>query len=278
MTATAELLKRTLSPQSYDSIRSCWRYSRFDLPRLVGSIFIRRAPKVQGFPAGQASGPLVRQLSAVNTLAPTKMCGVMGKHRSDKSQWLGFGLHNYTTVYSALFGGLRDRPLRIFELGLGTNNPDLVSTMGVHYWRPGASLRGWRELFPHALVFGADIDRDVLFEEDRIKTFYCDQTDRTAIRELWAQPALHGGMDILIEDGLHTFEGNCTFLEGSLEQLRPGGYYVVEDILQETFKQWHNQLETVYSKQYPNYEFAFVELPSPSNGLDNNLLIVRRNR
>ncbi len=203
------------------------------------------------------------------------MCSVMARYGSDKGQSLGFGLHNYTTIYSVLFGNLRDRPLRIFELGLGTNNPDLVSTMGIH-GRPGASLRGWRELFPHALVFGADIDRDVLFEEDRIKTFYCDQLDRSAIRDLWAQPALQGGVDILIEDGLHTFEGNCTFLEGSLEQLRPGGFYVVEDILQETFAEWHKQLETIYAKQFPNHEFAFVELPSPSQGLDNNLLIIRR--
>lgn len=241
----------------------------------MGSLFIHRAPKVQGFPAGQAPGPLVAQISAVNTLAPTKMCSVMARYGSDKGQSLGFGLHNYTTIYSVLFGNLRDRPLRIFELGLGTNNPDLVSTMGIH-GRPGASLRGWRELFPHALVFGADIDRDVLFEEDRIKTFYCDQLDRSAIRDLWAQPALQGGVDILIEDGLHTFEGNCTFLEGSLEQLRPGGFYVVEDILQETFAEWHKQLETIYAKQFPNHEFAFVELPSPSQGLDNNLLIIRR--
>lgn len=43
-------------------------------------------------------------------------------------------------------------------------------------WAPrGISAR--RELFPHALVYGADIDRDILFEEDRIKTFYCNQLD-----------------------------------------------------------------------------------------------------
>jgi len=192
-------------------------------------------------------------------------------HYSDK----GKGLHNYTTIYSQLFGKLRDRPLRIFELGLGTNNPNLASTMGIH-GRPGASLRGWRDLFPNAFVYGADIDRDILFEEDRIKTFYCDQLDSVAIRDLWAQPPLQGGMDIIIEDGLHTFEGNISFLEGSLERLRPGGTYLVEDILQETIKQWRDQLERVYSKRFPNYEFALLSPPNPQNELDNNMLIVRR--
>ena len=63
-------------------------------------------------------------------------------------------------------------------------------------------------IFPRALVYGADIDRDILFEDNRIKTFYCDQTHRAAIRELWSQPGLESGADIIIDDGLHTFEGD----------------------------------------------------------------------
>jgi hypothetical protein len=87
----------------------------------------------------------------------------MTRHGSDK----GSGWHNYTTVYSTLFWGWHDRPLRILELGLGTNNPGLM-------WHgvPGASLRGWREIFPSALIYGADIDRDILFQEERIKTLF----------------------------------------------------------------------------------------------------------
>jgi hypothetical protein len=195
----------------------------------------------------------------------------MTRHGSDKGQ----GKHNYTTIYSALFGNLRDRPLLIFELGLGTNNPLLPSSMGIH-GRPGASLRGWRELFTYALVYGADIDRDILFEEDRIQTFYCDQLDSAAIRELWSQPALQGGVDILIDDGLHTFEGNTSFLDGSLEHLRPGGIYVIEDIENETIEKWRNQLETICFKRYPNHEFALLTAPNSRNTSDNNMLVIRR--
>ena len=198
------------------------------------------------------------------------MCRVMTWHGSDK----GRGTHNYTTIYSSLFGKLRDQPLLIFELGLGTNNPNVFFTMGVN-GRPGASLRGWRELFPRALVCGADIDSGVLFEEDRIKTFYCDQLDSAAIRDLWSQPVLRGGADIIIDDGLHTFEGNTSFLDGSLERLRPGGVYIVEDIVQGAIEKWRRQLETVYSKRFPNHEFALLSLPNSFNDYDNNLLIVR---
>jgi hypothetical protein len=193
----------------------------------------------------------------------------MTKHGSDKAhRW-----HNYTLVYSLLFKESCDRPLRVFELGLGTNNPGLASTMGVD-GRPGASLRGWREIFPNALIYGADIDRNILFQEERIKTFYCDQLDQGAIRELWSQPDLHDGMDVIIEDGLHTFEANISFLEGSLDHLRPGGVYIIEDIVQETIEKWYEQIETVLTKKYPTYEFAFVRLPNSSNSYDNNLLII----
>src|SRR4029077_15608726 len=194
---------------------------------------------------------LVNELRDVNVLAPTEMCRIMNRHGSDKG--VG-GRHNYTPIYSVLFGGLQDQQCRIFELGLGSNDPGVASNMG-RDGIPGASLRGWKELFPKALVYGADIDRSTLFEEDRIMTFYCDQLDQQAIRQLWAQPALRGGMDVIIEDGVHTFEGSVSFLEGSIEQLRPGGIYVVEDIAKEALGRWFDELETNYSTRFPDHDF-----------------------
>ena len=267
-----ELLKRQLAPHTYQWVRYYYWNGFFYLPRLAASCFIRRAPLVQSFSEGRTP-ELVRQLCSVNVFHPTRMCRVMTKHGSDK----GHRWHNYTTIYSVLFGKLRDQPLRIFELGLGTDNPKLVSSMGVTA-RPGASHRGWREIFPQALVYGGDIDRDVLFEEDRIKTFYCDQLDSVAIRDLWLQPVLRGGMDIVIDDGLHTFEGNMSFLDGSLEHLRAGGIYVIEDIHCETVGKWHESVRNDLLRRFPNHEFAFVALPNSLNDRDNNLLIIRRFR
>jgi hypothetical protein len=189
----------------------------------------------------------------------------MTKSGSDKA-W-----NKYTPVYSALFKERYDQSLRILELGLGSNNLDVLSNMG-EFGVPGASLRGWRHLFPHALVYGADVDRKILFEEDRIKTFYCDQLDCISIRELWSRPELQGGADIIIEDGLHTFEANISFLEGSLEHLCPGGIYITEDIGRDHFDDWYNRLEVIY-RRHPTYDFAFVTLP---NSGSNNMLVVRR--
>jgi hypothetical protein len=270
VTNIRESIKRSVSPQSYQKLRHLkWRTS-FYMPHLLASVFVRRSPKVDGFPKGSVSESFLRQIRDVNVFAPTKMCNVMTWHGSDK----GRGWHNYTTIYSSLFASRFNEPFVILEVGLGTNNPNLISTMGVA-GRPGASLRGWRELFPNALVYGADIDRDILFEEDRIKTFFVDQLDSAAIVALWSQPGLTAGADIIIDDGLHRFDGNSLFCDHSLEHLRPGGLYVIEDISNTELDEWRKHLDTVYSKRFPDYEFALVELPNPLQDCDNNLLIVR---
>jgi hypothetical protein len=262
---TRDALKQRLSPESFERVSQLWWTAKYYFPRRIAATVIRRSPTVHGQPSD-----LVDQLRGINAFSPTPMCRIMTRYGSDK----GNSWHNYTTVYYELFGKLRARALRIFELGLGTNNPDFAYSMGVD-GKPGASLRGWREIFPHARVFGADIDRDVLFTEDRIQTFYCDQLDSSVIRDLWAQPALVEEMDILIEDGLHEFPANISFLAGSLEHVRVGGIYVIEDIKRREIDLWREQL-SIYATQYPNYEFAFIELPSAFNHFDNNLLVARR--
>ncbi len=194
----------------------------------------------------------------------------MTRYGSDK----GLRRHNYTTIYPAIFKGRRGQPLRTFEPGVGTNNPDMASSMGVT-GSPGVSLRGWRDLFPRALVHGADICRDILLQEDRIKTFYCDRLDQAPIRDLWSRHELQSGADAIVEDGLHAFEANVSFPAGSLHHLRPGGMNVIEDISRETAAEWYDRLETVHAKQSPGFEFAFVGLPDVLNPYDNNLLVIR---
>jgi SAM-dependent methyltransferase len=257
----------TLTPRAVQVLRFRFWYLSSYLPRLAISKLAKRAPKVESFSVARAPSSLATQLRTVNVLAPTEMCRVMTKWGSDK------GFHTYTTFYSTLFCGRRDQPLRVLELGLGSNNPRVLSNMGV-FGAPGASLRGWVQLFPHALVYGADIDRGILFKEDRINTFYCDQLDRSSIHQLWSEPDLRDGMDIIIEDGLHTFEANLSFLENSLEHLRPNGIYVTEDISWECLDGWRKRIETIYSKQYPTYEFALTVLEGQACS---NLLVIRRN-
>lgn len=98
------------------------------------------------------------------------------------------------------------------KLGRGTNNVNVPSNIGP-YGRPDTSVRGWADYFPNARVFGADIDKNILFQTDRIRTFYCDQTHPKCVKDIWKHKSLLEPFHILIEDELHTMDANVCFLK-----------------------------------------------------------------
>ena len=179
--------------------------------------------------------------------------------------------HTYTDLYLRLFEHRRQDVKKVFECGLGTNQPDLASSMGEH-GKPGASLRVWRDFFPNAQVFGADIDRTILFEETRIKTSYIDQTDPKAIADYWKSIGVVD-FDVMIDDGLHTFDAGVCLLENSISKLAKGGVYVIEDVL---------KCDWIPFQQYfadKPYKVDFVTLFSPARTLktpyDNTMIVIR---
>ena len=205
----------------------------------------------------------------------TPLCEIMGRNRSDKGDInITRSWHNYTTFYYSIFKDLCDKKLRVFELGLGTNNVRIPSNMG-RFGRPGASLYGWAEFFPNADIFGADIDKDILFSTNRIKTFFCDQTKPEIIENMWKQPELQDNFDIIVEDGLHEFEANVCFFENSIHKLNPGGYYIIEDLLNDTENLFIHKI-TEWESQYTDCTFTLLKIPSMRNQVDNTLLVITK--
>lgn len=204
----------------------------------------------------------------------TPLCEIMGRNKSDKGHInINNSWHNYTTFYYSIFKNLQNEKLRVFELGLGTNNINISSNMGSN-GRPGASLYGWQEFFPNSLIYGADIDKEILFNTEKIKTFYCDQTKPDIIKQMWnTNNELVENFDIIVEDGLHTFNANVCFFENSIHKLKPNGYYIIEDILlgeMPLFIKKINEWESLYK----NLTFTLLKIPSQRNHLDNNLIII----
>jgi hypothetical protein len=188
----------------------------------------------------------------------TELCEIMGRNKSDKgSKDIVNSHHNYTTFYYSIFKKICNNNLRLFELGLGTNNPNIPSNMGLS-GRPGASLYGWSEFFPNAEIFGADIDTNILFNNDRINTFFCDQLDTEIIKTMWNEPKLHDNCDIIIEVGLHTFKANVCFFEDILNY--------EEFLFINKIKEWE--------KIYIDCHFSLLKIPSSRNNCDNTLLVV----
>jgi len=204
---------------------------------------------------------------------PTELCEIMGKYGSDKgSKDITKSWHNYTTLYHHLFKDIQYHPLRIFELGIGSNDITVPSNMGSN-GKPGASLFGWREYFVNSEIFGADIDKKILFSDDRIKTFYCDQTNMNVIKNMWNEPSLKEQFDIIIEDGLHTFEANVCFFENSIHKLSKKGFYIIEDIANVNISKFDKKINE-WKIKYPNLTFKLILLKSTCNNCDNNLLVI----
>lgn len=197
----------------------------------------------------------------------TPLCHIMKKYGSDK----GLGWHNYTTFYDYIFSYIdKFQSMNIFELGLGTNNINIPSNMGVT-GKPGASLYGWREYFITSQIFGADIDKNILFTDARLKTFYCDQKNSNDIHSLFQN--ISSSVDIIIEDGLHEIEANLIFLENSIQYLKKNGIYICEDLLFSTIEKFEPLLDSLQNKY--NLQFIkIIKIPHSINIHDNNLLFI----
>jgi hypothetical protein len=192
-------------------------------------------------------------------------------HGSDKGSVIGsssvyeWASHNYTKIYSALFNQIKNDVNVVFECGLGTNNVNFKSSMG-ESGRPGASLRVWRDYFPKASIYGADIDSGVLFLEDRITTGYMDQEDPESVANFWKNHPVYP--DIIIDDGLHEYSAGICLFKNSFNRLKPGGIYVIEDVSQESLASY----KEYFDKNH--LEVLVVSLNRPTSSWGDNTLIV----
>jgi hypothetical protein len=207
----------------------------------------------------------------------SELCTLMSNYGSDKGHPENKSRHNYTHVYSSLFEPVRNQPIRLFELGIGSNNPSIPSNMSIR-GRPGASLRAWRDYFPKGNIYGADIDIFCLMTESRMKTFWCDQTKPEMIEKLWFHdPVLHDEFDILIEDGLHTYDANKCFFENSCHKLKIGGVYCIEDIETKQVPRYKDLIETWKGNYGSKFVYRLLELkPTNLAVTDNTLLLIQR--
>lgn len=147
---------------------------------------------------------------------------LMNKYGSDKGDRNG-----YTEVYEKLLKEKRNTIKIVIEIGIGTNDPKLFSSMGVN-GKPGASLRAWRDYCPNAQIYGLDVDRNVLFSERSISTAFVDQLNIDTfapVKNLINEP-----FDLVIIDGLHTPRADFNSLVELLPNLKSDGDFFIEDV------------------------------------------------
>jgi hypothetical protein len=138
--------------------------------------------------------------------------------------------HSYHLVYAEVFKKFdRLANLNILEIGLGTHRADIPSRIDYKF-TPRASIKAFKEYFPNAQIYGADIDEDILFEEDRIKTSHLDQLEADSFERL-QESFGYPWYDIIIDDGLHALSSNLNTLNFALKNVKKGGLLVIEDLI-----------------------------------------------
>jgi hypothetical protein len=150
-------------------------------------------------------------LSGTDEIDPLTRLAI--RHGCDK-----WGVHFYTPVYHELFGHLRERPLRMLEIGVGGFE---FPTIG------GASLRMWADYFPRARIVGIDILEKRLDLDPRVTVLQGSQDDPEFLRLV---SAAHGPFDIIVDDGSHMPKHVLASFDYLFPALADGGLYVIEDV------------------------------------------------
>jgi cephalosporin hydroxylase len=121
----------------------------------------------------------------------------------------------YLAEYERLFAPMRHKPLRLLELGV----------------RFGASMFVWRDYFPQATILGLDIDnKPAKFPDDQRIHFLQGSQDDPAALDRCVEIA-GGNFDIIVDDASHIGHlSAAAFTHLFPRALKPGGYYVIEDI------------------------------------------------
>ena len=136
----------------------------------------------------------------------------------------------YSVLYEQLFSSFRGDITSFMEIGIGTLDPSIPSSYcGIKshndYYTPGGSLRAWRDYFSGSNVYGVDVAEDCMISEERIKTYLGSSLDGDKVNEMLGDLTF----DILIDDGLHTAEGQYQTMKNFFPRINNGGYYIIED-------------------------------------------------
>lgn len=178
--------------------------------------------------------------------------------------------NGYVQAYSTLFSHLKDKEISLLEIGIGTMIEGAPSSMlgySLPGYKPGGSLRGWRDYFVNGRIIGMDIQPDTQFsDEPRIETYLCNSTSKS---EVDAQMAKLGcKFDIIIDDGSHLDSDQWVTMQNCLPYVKEGGYYIIEDITPYSRVSNVPAITEVLAGGYP---FFFV-------GVKNNLMILHKQK
>lgn len=152
--------------------------------------------------------------------------------------------HHYTPVYYKLFNKQRKSFKKVLEIGIGE----------------GPSLRMWRDFFPNAKIYGAEIQDNRIFEDGAIKVYKCDQSSLKDLKALIKE--IGTDIDFIVEDGSHIPEHQVFTCLTLMPLLKKEAVYIIEDVADPSI---FEQLSAKYD----------CEILTVGNRYDDRLIIVK---
>ena len=129
-----------------------------------------------------------------------------------KSPYLSKKHSSYFPAYDALLQSYRGKPITFVEIGVLN----------------GGSLFMWRSFFgPEARIIGIDLNPDAKrWEEDGFEIHIGSQSDEAFWQKTLAEI---GPIDVLLDDGGHTFRQQIITCEQVMLSIKDGGLLIIED-------------------------------------------------
>lgn len=153
----------------------------------------------------------------------TELCKIAYKYGTDKCPKIH---HSYTPFYYEFLKNKQQSIKKVLELGVGRPT-DMVWRRSRHY-QMGASLYMWRDFFPNAQIYGADILPETVFRDDRIETFLCDERKKKDMEALIEKTG--SDIDLFIDDGSHATRHQIFACLTLMPLLKKDVIYIIEDV------------------------------------------------
>ena len=185
----------------------------------------------------------------------TELCRIAFKYGTDKCKKIK---HPFTPYYYKILSKKRKSVKKVIEIGIGLKRHHSNSPKNTI----GAGLYMWRDYFPNAKVFGADIDPNTMFADDRIQTFVCDQSSKKDLVKLIKNTG--SDIDLVIDDGSHIPEHQIFTCLTLMPLLDKKVIYIIEDVRDENI-----------ARKLTAYDYEVI-LPKEHKYPDDRLVVIKQ--
>lgn len=154
------------------------------------------------------------------------------KYGTDKCPQI---FHPYTPFYYDLFKDRKYTIKKVVEMGIGywemmkyTDEYVIDKGLNSRRYEKGASLKMWRDFFPNAQIYGGDKMKEVMFEDERIKTIVCDERKEKHLKYFIEQTG--SDIDIFVDDASHSAAKQLFMCQNLMPLIQKDVIYIIEDI------------------------------------------------